>query len=548
MEARSRFALNAVVAALVFCAAVAPGAAADASSVGSNSRVPVGSNARVPVGSNVRVPVGSNVVIILADDLGFGEPSFQPRGAANNTNVTTPNIDALAASGTVFTNAYAGEAVCAPSRAALLTGLHTGHAYIRGNHGQGGHDLPLRATDTTVFELLRDSGGYDVICVGKWGLGWVTSSGNPIAKGCTSYFGVLDQNYAHNLYPAAPNFTIAMQTAANGSVVWEGLPFPANVNASRERCMAPGNTCVFAHDLWTNAALTEIASRGRAAAAAAAAGAPPPRPFLLYLAYTDPHAGGWSGTAEEGNPVPSDDGPGGRYANESAWPPNERDHASVIANFLDRDVGRVVAALADAGLTGTTLTLFASDNGASNEGGHDYAFFESSGPLRGFKRCLTEGGIRTPLIASMPGTLPPGGVVSTPVAFWDWHATLAEIGGVPPAPGVDGVSFAAQLAGGPPRPEQLRPLYFEFCTVPKPPPVADKKGWSVAVVNGTWKGVSFFSEDNAMALYDLATDEGETTDVGAAHPNIVAAFRDFARAAHVESALFPSGDAACVAS
>jgi arylsulfatase A-like enzyme len=152
------------------------------------------------------------------------------------------------------------------------------------------------------------------------------------------------------------------------------------------------------------------------------------------------------------------------------------------------------------------------------------------------------------MIAAMPGVLPPGGRVSTPVAFWDFHATLAEIGGVAPAPGVDGVSFAAQLAGGQPRPAQLRPLYWEFCTVPKPPPVAARRGWSVAVRNGTWKGVSLFSADDAMALYDLASDAGETTDVGAAHPAVVAALRDYARAAHVESALFPSGDAACVAS
>ena len=211
------------------------------------------------------------------------------------------------------------------------------------------------------------------------------------------------------MYPSLPEFTWRFP-ASNGSRSWEPLPFPSNVNASRAACMAPGNACVWSHDLWTNAALAALAAH---AARRAALGAAAP-PLFLYLAYTDPHAGGWlDDDAEEGNPVPSD----GSFT-DAAWPIVERDHASVIVNFQDRDVGALVAA-ADAAGAAPFVKIFASDNGASNEGGHSYLFFNSSGPLRGFKRCLTEGGIRTPLAISWPGVVAAGSTTDVTTAFWD---------------------------------------------------------------------------------------------------------------------------------
>jgi arylsulfatase A-like enzyme len=276
---------------------------------------------------------------------------------------------------------------------------------------------------------------------------------------------------------------------------------------------------VWSHDLWTQQALAVLAAQAARQAAAAAAGVAAV-PFVLYLAYTDPHAGGWSGTAEQGNPVPSD----GRFANETGWPANERDHASAIETFQDADVGAVVAALHAHGLRDNTLVGFASDNGASNEGGHDYAVFGSSGPLRGFKRCLTEGGIRTPLGISWPA-VEAKGETNYPFAFWDVLPTLLDAAGVPAAAwpsGLDGVSVLPLLQGK--AQPQHPPLYWEFCTAAKPPGVAGGKGWGQAVRNGTWKGVSFFAAEHRMRLYDLSKDEGETTDVAAAHPEIVAAF------------------------
>lgn len=229
---------------------------------------------------------------------------------------------------------------------------------------------------------------------GKWGLGEQNSTGAPWLKGCSEYFGVLGQSQAHNMYPSDPSFTWYYPGEGGGPA---SVGFPANLNASRARCMAANNTCVWSHELWTQHALAVLQAQAEREAAAARAGTTA-APLFLYLAYTDPHAGGWSGEVEAGNPVPSD----GAFARHAgAWPPAEMDHASVIENFQvrvvgrwgqgimfrltpasvienfqDADVGALVAALAQHGLADSTLVVYASDNGASNEGNHDYMFFE----------------------------------------------------------------------------------------------------------------------------------------------------------------------------
>jgi arylsulfatase A-like enzyme len=475
-----------------------------------------------------------NFVFILSDDLGYGEISIMP--GRTNTNISTPNIDSLFLSGTRFTNAYTGEAVCAPSRNSLMTGQHTGHTWIRGNlGGPAGHGLPLRPQDTTFLELIQAE-GYNVACVGKWGLGWVDDSGAPHLKGCSSYFGVLDQNLAHNMYPALANYTWRYP-ASDGSLTYESIAYPNNANASRATCMATPSPCTWTHDLWTNAALAAIQQQADAEDLARRGLAPEPKPLFVYLAYTDPHAGGWTGTEEQGNPVPSD----GRFANETAWPDAEKDHASVIENFQDVDVGRIVSLLTSTGLRDNTAVFYASDNGASNEGNHDYNFFGSSGPLRGFKRCLFEGGIRTPFAVSWPGTVPAGVVSDDVIAFWDVMPTVLDMAGIPASKlpsGIDGTSQWPVIMGTAPADYAHPPLYWEFCTGVHAPGVPAGVGWGHAVRNGTWKAVSFF-KDTPFALYDLSSDLGETTDLAKKHPDIVAALEAFAVAAHVDNPNFP---------
>jgi len=488
-----------------------------------------------------------NMIFILSDDLGYSELSISPRGPSNNRNLSTPNIDSLFNSGMKFNNAYCGEAVCAPSRNALMTGQHTGHTWIRGNApGEDGHGLPLRKEDITIFELLQNQ-GYHIDCVGKWSMGWWGSTGAPNVKGCSTYYGVVDQAYAHLMYPSAPDFTWQFP-AANGTLIPESIPIPANINASRERCMTAGNTCVWAHDLWTNAAKRAINAQAERVKIAKEKGETA-APFFLYLAYTDPHAGGWYLENESGNPVPSDDGPVANFGSKTNWPNAEKDHASVICNYQDKDVGDIVSLLETSGLRTNTAVLYASDNGASNEGDHDYMFFESSGPLRGFKRCLTEGGIRTPFAVSLPGTIPAGSTSNYTVAFWDILPTLAELGGVSSSnipTDIDGISFVNELLGV--KPQQVHPpLYWEFCTTTKPPGAEAGKGWSRAVRNSTWKAVSFFESDG-WELYNLLNDEGETTNIAKNHPDIIKQIDDFAKAAHSDNVNFPSGDAACIPS
>lgn len=210
-----------------------------------------------------------NIVFIMSDDLGYGEVGARNGEFGKNNTITTPNIDALFASGMSFPAAYAGEAVCAPSRGSLLTGYHTGHAYIRGNFPSDGHDLPLRPQDFTLSQLLQQN-GYQTVGVGKWGLGWWNSTGSPWAKGFDYWYGNLDQSYCHNMYPSAPKFTFDNTTMVG---------FPANANASREYCMFPASKCIWAHDLFTNKTLDVLDGY--------AADKDNTQPLFLYIAYTD---------------------------------------------------------------------------------------------------------------------------------------------------------------------------------------------------------------------------------------------------------------------
>lgn len=253
--------------------------------------------------------------------------------------------------------------------------------------------------------------------------------------------------------------------------------------------------------------------------------------------------------------MPSD----GQFDN-SSWPDVERDHASVIANYLDRDVGRITSLIDSEGLGENTLIIFAADNGAHNEGGHDVHFFDSAGPFRGFKRSLYEGGIRSPSIARWTGTTPAGSESSVPWAFWDFMPTAAELAGLDRSAfpsDVDGESFAPTILGNPSQQKELPPRYWEFCTdhhVTPDPPVMDDdivpllaatprtgKGWGHAVRHGEWKAVSFF-EDQPFELYNLTADIGETTDVSAQFPDVVAMMNKIAQQSHTDSILFPVQD------
>jgi arylsulfatase A len=430
-----------------------------------------------------------NILLIQADDLGYGDLS-----AYGQTRFQTPALDRLAQHGIRFTNYYSGSTVCAPSRGSLMTGLHTGHAWVRGN---GEHSL--RPEDRTVAMLLRDA-GYRAAVIGKWGLGQAGLPGQPDRKGFDYSFGFLDHRHAHR------QFTDHLYRNTQR----------VDVDLAND----------YVNDLFTREARSFIERDDQ-------------RPFFLYLNYTVPHAelrvpedslAPFRGRFEEQPFVnaTADGKPTGPNGPSLGY----RSQAAPLAAFaamitrMDRDIGGLVDLLKARGLDGRTLVVFTSDNGPHREGGANPAFFESSGGLRGIKRDLYEGGIRVPMIASWPGTIPAGRVSDYAAAHWDMLPTLAELGGAAAPPSLDGVSITRALKGAPQPAHEF--LYWEF----------HERGFQQAVRMGDWKAVRL-ARDRPLELYNLKTDRAETTDLAAKQPAIVERIEKYLATARTESPIWP---------
>ena len=403
-----------------------------------------------------------NVIFILADDLGYGD-----LGCFGQKLIKTPNIDRLAAEGMRFTQAYAGATVCAPSRCSLMTGKHNGHAFIRGNkevkpEGQ----MPMPADTFTVAHLLKQA-GYHTGIIGKWGLGKPDSASTPNKMGFDYFFGYNCQRLAHEYYP---------------EYLWR----------NNQKVMLHG--AKYSHDLMAEDALAFVRRNKE-------------RPFFLYLAFTIPHAN---------LQVPDL----GLYAGES-WPENLKKLAAMITR-LDRDVGRLMALLKELQLDKQTLVFFASDNGAA----YNDKVFHHSGPLRGRKRDMYEGGIRAPVIARWPGRIQAGVVNEQVWAFWDFLPTMAELTKQKAPQGLDGKSILPVLLDGKVR--EHSPLYWEF----------HERGFDQAARIGDWKAVRH-GQGTPLELYDLKTDLGEQHDVSKQHPDVVQRFEAYLRTARVDSEIWP---------
>jgi arylsulfatase A-like enzyme len=423
-----------------------------------------------------------NILFILADDLGYGD-----LGCYGQELISTPSLDKLAREGLKFTQFYCGSTVCAPSRCVLMTGKHTGQARIRGNAR-----VDLLPEDVTVAEVLKNA-GYRTGLVGKWGLGTAGRSGVPNRQGFDEFYGLLDQKHAHTQYPTQ---------------VWN----------NEDEAFLDGNFGPlrkdFTQEVFTNKAISFI-EKNRAA------------PFFLYLSYTTPHANNEL-TRQTGNgmEIPSD----APYS-EKDWPQPDRNFAATV-HRLDRDVGRVLAKIRDLDLERNTLVMFASDNGPHREGGNNPELFDSNGPLRGIKRDLYEGGIRTPFLVRWPGVVQQGSVTEEIGAFEDILPTLAETAGVRNPSGVTGISLLPVLQGKAALPRKY--LYWEF----------HERGFSQAVRLGKWKGVRRQGRKSPVELYDLSTDVGETKDIAARHPDIVKEIAAIMESARTNSETFPIKDPA----
>ena len=432
-----------------------------------------------------------NILLIHADDLGYGDLS-----AYGQARYQTPSLDRLAREGMRFTQYYSGSTVCAPSRAALMTGMHAGHAWIRGNG-----DIPLRPEDVTISEVLRDA-GYRTAVIGKWGLGVAGTTGQPDRQGFDYAFGFLDHRHAHR------QFTDHLYRNAE------------RVGVDLERD--------YVNDLFTRetAAFIERAD---------------PRPFFVYLNYTVPHAelrvpeesmAPFRGRFEEkpfANPKAdaqqSGALPDGASLGYRSQPTPYTAFAGMITR-MDRDIGRLLDLLRARELDRRTLILFTSDNGPHREGGADPAYFKSAGGLRGIKRDLYEGGIRVPMIARWAGTIPAGRSSDHVWAHWDMLPTLAEIAGARPPSGLDGASMARALRGEKQPAKEF--LYWEF----------HERGFQQAVRMGRWKAIRL-KNGGPLELYDLQTDRNEEREVAAAHPEIVEKIEAYLKTARTDSERWP---------
>lgn len=453
-----------------------------------------------------------NVIYILADDLGYGD-----LGCYGQTMFETPNIDSLASRGILFTHHYAGSPVSAPSRCSLMTGLHTGHTYIRGNIGGVGHgpregQQPIPEGTYTMAKMFRDA-GYKTGAFGKWGLGYPGSEGDPVNQGFDEFYGYNCQALAHKYYQ---------------EYIWH----------NREKVTMPGNDLVnkaiYVPDTIHAKALEFIKDNSKGK-------------FFAFLPYILPHAElvppeddlmrKYRGKFEE---VPhvrkkgmGDYTPEGRSRHRYSSQPEPYAAFAATVGRLDRYVGEVVQLVEELGIADKTLIVFTSDNGPHREGGANPDYFNSNGPFRGYKKDVFEGGIRMPFIAVCPGKIAPGSTSDHVCTFWDMLPTFAEITSSVIPMQTDGISFMPELLGF--KNEKFHEtLYWEF----------HEQGGKQAAIWGNWKGIRLNAGDPAspIQLYDIEKDPHEDSDVAASNPDVVKRMDQIMKESHTPSELFPTLD------
>ena len=478
-------------------------------------------------GRTAAPPTNTNIVLILSDDLGFGDVSIASRRTQPPYSIPTPNIQRIADRGMVFRRAYSGQ-VCAPSRCMLMLGKHSGHCTIRGNDGSYS---PLLPTDITVAAALNAT--HTTALFGKWGLGNYASSGYPLSQGFGTFVGQDAQGACHNWYP------LTIQNGSDDKAVLNTKDDTRNGTV----CLGPKpeSTCTWMNDHDVEAAVSFIHAH-----------ADDTRPFFLYLATTTPHIG------HLGSSVPGTSG--GKYpvplVYRSQVPVDwtameDKDHtdaqfgAAVIAQ--DDIVGKTLDAIDAAGIEKRTVVFFSGDNGPDD---HSFTEFQDSGPFRGKKRSLHEGGIRQTVAVQWIGTIKPGSESQHLFSFVDFLVTALDIVGVPetswPKP-TDGVSALPALKGITDDKPSKRYLYWEYCGYGNYSgllPQLYPEGWAQAVrlddVSGTeWKGIRV--DKQQLLLWNLTADPSESTPLdAAAHADVHGEIVAIMDREHVESPQWPS--------
>ena len=414
-----------------------------------------------------------NIIYILADDLGYGE-----LGCYGQKLIKTRNIDSIAANGIKLTQHYSGSALCAPSRCSFITGKHTGHTFIRNNKPlpyEG--NLPIPKDEVTIAEVLKKA-GYATACVGKWGLGFPGSEGDPNNQGFDHWFGYNCQRQAHNYYP---------------DHLWRNadkVMLPGNADGKQEQ---------YSHDLLTSEALGFIQKNKT-------------NPFFLYLPYTIPH------TKFQ---VPDI----GDYAEEN-WTRDQKIQAAMITR-MDGDIGKMIELLKQLGLEDNTLLIFTSDNGPHGASG-TLMKFKAAGVLKAKKSSLHEGGIRVPFVAQWPNKIKAGTESGHACAFWDMLPTFADIAKAKKPRGIDGISFLPALTGSK-RQKKHKYLYWELDS-------------QQALIKGDMKLIRYWNKKtkkiSTRELYNLADDISENMNIVHEKPEIAAELEKLMDSARVNSSEF----------
>lgn len=441
-----------------------------------------------------------NIIYILADDLGYGDVSVY-----GQEKFSTPNIDRLAAEGMLFTQHYSGSTVCAPSRSALMTGMHTGHTVVRGNKEiQPEGQYPIPDDTYTLAEALKKV-GYTTGAFGKWGLGFPGSEGDPLNQGFDIFYGFNCQRLGHNYYPFhlwSNKDSIVLTENSNGA---KGTYAPELIHTQTLKFLDDNKD----------------------------------KPFFLYVPTIIPHAELAAPKAymekHRGKYLPEkaykghDEGPG---FNLGPYRSQEETHAAFAAmvNILDDQVGEIMDKVVQLGIADNTIIIFTSDNGPHQEGGADPEYFNSNGPFKGVKRDLYEGGIRVPMIVKWPEKIKANSKTDHVSAFWDIFPTFSEIVGATTPDNLDGISFLPTLLQNGNQKEHEY-LYWEF----------HEQGGRQAIRKGDWKAVKYHvlkNPDAPMELYNLSEDIGEENNVARSHPEVVKEMQAIFETARTDSDVF----------
>jgi arylsulfatase len=466
-------------------------------------------------GNNTRLANKPNIIFILADDLGYNDP-----GCYGQKIIETPNIDALAMKGIRFTQYYSGSPVSAPSRCVLLTGRHSGHSFIRGNHewpergdvwnfrkmeenpsleGQ----FPIPAESVTFSKVLQNS-GYKSACIGKWGLGAPFTEGVPNKQGFDLFFGFNCQRQAHTYYPVHLWRNEERVKLDNEFVVPHTRTLDGDGDPEKSGSYASFNQKQYAPELMLNEALSFLKTVKE-------------QPFFLYFTTTLPHVPlqapqEWVDKYRKkiGDEIP--------YPGDKGYFPCQFPMATYAAmvSFLDFQVGCIVEELKKLGIFDNTIIIFTSDNGPVTTGGAVSDFFGNAKPFNQsgdrLKGSVYEGGIHVPLIISWPAKTRKPQVSDLVCAAWDIFPTICDISGSECPEGLDGISILPEIMG---KGNQAKHefLYWEY---------PEKRGQQAVRLNN-WKGIRDSTRDGNLKirLFDLVNDPEENIDLSGKFPEIM---------------------------